>query len=111
MLRGLLGFSADGLGPRVPADWDSLRVENLRWRDGLYDFEWTPEAARLLTRESTTGSEPVLELRDRPSVAVVPVHEPLRMGDLPSVCGFWKRFWKGSASTFGSKGGVAAVTV
>ena len=97
--------------PQLPAGWTSLRLRRVRWRDARFDIDLTrgsdrldlvvtnrgqprPLAVRLAlppgaeaerdTRElrfTGTGTER-RSVRLRPGFELVPVHEPLRLGDM-----------------------------
>jgi hypothetical protein len=68
LLRGLVGIEPGRLSPRIPADWDRLRVENLR-HGGVYDLDWnrrrsgneTIETLKLTPRAGSALPELVVE--------------------------------------------------
>jgi glycogen debranching enzyme len=66
LLRGLVGFSNGKLAPRIPAGWDRLRVENLRYRGGLFDMDWKRD------RSSARETRETLRLEPRGSGASLP---------------------------------------
>ena len=82
LLRGLLGLTHEGLAPSIPAGWDFLRVRNLHWRDGVYDFEWMrDEGGSLTARRAASGFAPSVRVPDDGGVRLRPDHAALAEGD------------------------------
>jgi glycogen debranching enzyme len=98
LLRGLVGLSAGTLAPRIPAGWDRLRVENLRYRDRLFDMEWkrhrSGETSETLRLEPRGGQDlPRLEVEMVLPTGAEPVGRTssLRPRRMPS--GRWSVSW------------------
>jgi len=99
------------IAPQLPAAWDHLRIRRLRWRDAIFDVKLARNAQAIEATVTNTGrprplvvtlalppgaetERGVTELRFgpaaapetkrvavRPGIELVPVEEPLRIGD------------------------------
>jgi glycogen debranching enzyme len=120
VIRGLAGWKeppvTDGsaavtLEPQLPAEWNSLTLRRLRWRDAMFDVTFTRDArgieatvthaatprpvlVKLALAPGAQAERGVRELRFdggsksetkrvavRPGIEIAPVHQPLRVGD------------------------------
>ncbi|MCX6565781.1 MAG: GH116 family glycosyl hydrolase [Candidatus Aminicenantes bacterium] len=65
LLRGLLGLTADapagtfGFAPRFPADWNRVKVENIRVGDAVLDIEYRREPKKIEAVVRSRAKNPV----------------------------------------------------
>ncbi len=95
LLRGLVGIGSGKLSPRIPPDWDRLRVENVRL-GGVYDLDWSrrrlgKETIQTLTLTPRDG-HPLPEISIEPTL---PLGSKRLSGAAP-----WRTRSGGEAQTF-----------
>jgi len=65
VIEGMLGLDVDAsantihLSPRLPADWNSLRVEHIRIRDQFLNFSYSRDSTTLKWQFGSTGDTPI----------------------------------------------------
>ncbi|MBL6949648.1 MAG: hypothetical protein ISR57_03290 [Bacteroidales bacterium] len=65
VIEGMLGLDVDAsantihLSPRLPADWNSLRVEHIRIRDQFLNFSYSRDSITLKWQFASTGDTPI----------------------------------------------------
>ena len=98
LLRGLVGFSDGKLAPRIPAAWDRLRVDNLRYRDRAFDTDWRRDRShetRETLRLEPHGSEslPPLAVEIHLPPGAEPVGGTKDLSSRPTPGGGWTVSW------------------